>query len=202
MTSLAAGSSRYEHLLQRPQDRTHGLRIQLAERFEQPLSIDRAQLIEGDKAGAALETASRPPWVGATAGGHRRDDHRPEVLVQFVRRHDDAWSGLLDFTAQGGVEPNQADVPVRSGLPPLPLLAIEPSRRGLVKEPIFRPGPHPWRGCRPTSSRVPHRFDDQSTWFSMELHFVREFRFIEQRLRNTNPARVCRSERCVSSPSL
>jgi hypothetical protein len=52
MTYLAAGSSRCEHLLQRPQHRQHGLRIQFAERFEQPLRIDGAQLIEGDNAGA------------------------------------------------------------------------------------------------------------------------------------------------------
>jgi hypothetical protein len=58
-----AGSSRCEHLLQRPQHRQHGLRIQFAERSDQPLSIDGAQLIQGDNAGAALETASRPPWA-------------------------------------------------------------------------------------------------------------------------------------------
>jgi hypothetical protein len=77
----------------------HRFRIELPERFEQAPGIDRAQLIEGNRASAASEAASRPPRVQAPAGGHGRDDHGPEMLVQFVRRHDDAGSRLFDFTA-------------------------------------------------------------------------------------------------------
>ena len=50
-------------VLQRPQDGHHRFRIERAERFDQARRIDRAQLIESDKASAALEAASRPPRV-------------------------------------------------------------------------------------------------------------------------------------------
>ena len=90
MTYLAIDSSRCEHLLQGPQHREDGWRIQLPERFEQALGIDRAQLIQGNEAGAALEAAPRPPRIRAPPGRHGRDDHGPEMLVQFVRRYDDA----------------------------------------------------------------------------------------------------------------
>src|SRR5262245_42692674 len=99
MTSLVASASLREHFLQCSQHRKDSLRIQLANRFNQALSIDRPQLIKGDKACAPLEPAPRPPWVRATAGGHRRHDHRPEMLVQFVRRYDEAGSRFLDFAA-------------------------------------------------------------------------------------------------------
>src|SRR6266851_7815013 len=130
MTSPDASSSRCEHLLQGPQHREDGLRIQLPERFEQALSIDRAQLIQGNEAGAALEAAPRPPRIRATPGRHGCDDHGPEMLVQFVRRYDDAGSRLLYFTAQRGVESNQVDVPAANRA--LPYRHSHSSRSNLV----------------------------------------------------------------------
>jgi hypothetical protein len=67
-------------------------------------------LIERYESRATLETASWPPGVRAPAGGHRCHDDGPQVLVQFVRGHDDARPRLLDFAAQSRIESNKEDV--------------------------------------------------------------------------------------------
>jgi hypothetical protein len=41
---------------------------------------------------------------------HWRDDDRPQMVIQFVRRHDHTWPRLFDFTAKRGIESNEMDL--------------------------------------------------------------------------------------------
>jgi hypothetical protein len=97
------------------QDREDDPRIELTEWFEQALGIDGPQLIERHEPGAALKPAPRTPRVGASTGCHGRYNNRAEVIVQFVRRDNHAWSRLFDFTAQRGIEPNEVDLATNDG---------------------------------------------------------------------------------------
>lgn len=98
---------------------------------------------------------------------------------------------LISLPSVGRVEPGtRARGQSGVALPPLPVLAIEAGGRRLVKEPVVRVGVDPLCGGRPALARVPHRFDDQPTWLGVELHLVRELRFLEQRLGNADAARV------------
>jgi hypothetical protein len=67
---------------------------------------------------------------------------------------------------------------------------IELRGRRLVEEPIIAAGPHALCGCRPPAPWMASGLDDQPARFSMELNFFRKIRLIEQRLGDTNPARI------------
>ena len=92
------------------------LAVQLSESLNEALHIDSPKLIECNEPRAALEPASRTPRVRAPASCHRCHDDGAEMLVQFVRRHDHAWSRLLDFTTERGIEANQIDLPTTDHL--------------------------------------------------------------------------------------
>jgi hypothetical protein len=82
----------------------------LPERLHEALRIDRPKLIERHKTYAALKTASRTPRVRTSTGCYRRHDDCPEVIIQFVRRHDHAWPRLPDFATERGIESNEMDL--------------------------------------------------------------------------------------------
>jgi hypothetical protein len=88
-----------KHVLKALQYRNNGAVIEGAEQLHYALDIDSPQLVERDESRATLETAPGPPGIGAPAGCHRCHDDGPQVLVQFVRGHDNAVSRLLDFAA-------------------------------------------------------------------------------------------------------
>jgi hypothetical protein len=99
-----------EQLLQTFEDREHGPFLKLPEGLRETLHINRPELIERHKTRATLKSAARSPRVRASAGGHGRDNHSPEVFVQFVRRYDHAGARLLDFAAERGIESNEKDL--------------------------------------------------------------------------------------------
>lgn len=75
----------HEHLLQALEDNAEGLGVELPERFQQPLGAGRSQLIE-------------------------RDDYSSQVIVDLLRRDHQTRLGLLDLTAEGRIESDQAKV--------------------------------------------------------------------------------------------
>jgi hypothetical protein len=50
----------------------------------EPTAVNSAELIEDDEPILLLEAASDTERVGVTAGGHRRDDERTQMVVQLV----------------------------------------------------------------------------------------------------------------------
>ena len=99
-----------EHVLQAFEDRENRLSFKLPERLHEALRINRPKLIERHEACASLKTTSRTPWVCTSASRHRRDDDCPEVIIQFVGRHDHAWPRLPDFATERGIESNEMDL--------------------------------------------------------------------------------------------
>jgi len=61
------------------------LRCEPTEPAEKALGIDCPELIQSDEARSALKATGHPPWICAPACRHRRDDHRAQMLVEFVR---------------------------------------------------------------------------------------------------------------------
>jgi hypothetical protein len=106
-SNLSAGASFGKHLLKPSQNCRYGVRCQSAERANQALDIDRTKLIQRYVTGTTLKTARHSPWIGTPGGRHRRDDHSAQVLVQFVRGHDETGTSLLDFAAEGGIQTDE-----------------------------------------------------------------------------------------------
>jgi hypothetical protein len=99
-----------EHFLQAFQDGENGLAVEFSEPLHKALHVDSPKLIECNEPRSALEPAPRPPRVRAPASCHRCNDDGPQMLVQFVRRYDHAWTRLLDFAPHGGIEWDQIDL--------------------------------------------------------------------------------------------
>ena len=101
---------RREHFLQDGEDGCECAGRYTSEPFHQPLTVDRAKLIDSHVSGPLSKAASHTPGVGLSPGRHRRDDHCPEMLIQLIRRDDQAGSCFSDFAATGRIEFNQIDV--------------------------------------------------------------------------------------------
>src|SRR5215213_7316589 len=60
--------------------------IERAEEFNESGLVYRAELIESDAAGCPLKRAGNAERIRFGGGGHRRDNHRADVMSQFIRR--------------------------------------------------------------------------------------------------------------------
>lgn len=96
-----------EHLLQACKNCFHRCRMESSETLEETLAIDGPELVQRHKSGALLETARNTPRVGVSAGCHRGNDGRSQVLIQFIGRDDHARPGFMDFTAKRWIETDQ-----------------------------------------------------------------------------------------------
>jgi hypothetical protein len=52
---------------------------------EKAFGIDRAELVLSDEARSALKATRHSPWIGPSAGRHRRDDLSAQIFVELVR---------------------------------------------------------------------------------------------------------------------
>lgn len=185
---LVRGSLFGKHFLQTGQHGVHRFGRQRAQVLHQPLTIDGPQLIEDDVSGSALEAASDPPRIRASAGRHRRDDDRVEMRVQLVGRYDDARPRLLNLTAKGGVETDEVNV--SAGSLPAPIPVVEARRSGDVEHHVVFSLMHRSRLDRPPGSGPCRGADDDAARFGAQFDFFRQVGLIEQDLRYANPARI------------
>src|SRR5690606_25943483 len=82
----------------------------LPEPPDTPFAVDRAQLVQHDVATLLLEPAGHPKRVRMAASRQRRHDERSQMLVQLIRRNDDAGPRLLNRTAARRVELHEVDL--------------------------------------------------------------------------------------------
>ncbi len=101
---------RRKHFLQDRENGGQGSRGDSAEPSDEALVIDRAQLVECDEPCTAAEMTPHTPRISLSSRGHWRDDHRPQMLIELVGRHDHTRSGFADFTASGGIEFDQVHI--------------------------------------------------------------------------------------------
>lgn len=99
-----------EHLLQDIQRFRQGGGTHLPETANQTCPVNSPELVEHDVPVLLLEPAGDAERVGVAPCGHWSDQERTEVLVQLIRRDDDAGSGLSDLTTLGWIEGNEVDV--------------------------------------------------------------------------------------------
>jgi hypothetical protein len=99
-----------KHFLQNVSDVTDSLRRQTTEAFHQSFRIDRPKLIQRHKTRLLVEPAWNPPGVRPAARRHWCHDRRAKVLIELVRRHDNARTGLPDLTAECGIQSYQVHV--------------------------------------------------------------------------------------------
>lgn len=81
----------------------------LSESPDQTHPVDRAQLVEDDLSGLALEPARYARRIDPALGCHRRDNHRGDMAIHLIRRHHEVRPSLLDFSADGGARIFGAD---------------------------------------------------------------------------------------------
>lgn len=84
--------------------------IHCAQAFDQAGFVDRAELIEHNLAHLASKADRNAGGIGPTFRGHRRNDHRVDVAVQFIGRNDRTGAGLSDLSSFRGIETNEIDV--------------------------------------------------------------------------------------------
>ena len=99
-----------EHFLQSGQSAPQGGWRELSKLSHQTPAIDRTNLIKNYVPYPALEAAGYTERVRVTSGCERCHDKRPEVIVQFIGRDDDAGPGLLNFASPSRVETNQENI--------------------------------------------------------------------------------------------
>ena len=92
-----------EHLLKNLEHLPDGGCGEPAKPPEQALNVDRAELIEDHESCAVSKPTRNAPWRSVAAGRHWRHDHGTKVLVEFVRRDDEAGPGLADFASKNGI---------------------------------------------------------------------------------------------------
>ena len=135
---------------------------------------------------------SGPPRVRTAASCHPRDDDGPEMIVQFVRRHDHARSRFrISLTSVGSSRTRWTGPrPIADRLPPLLFLAIERGGRRFVEESVVAASPHAPCRRRPPAASMTSGLNNQPAGLGVELRFFRKIRFIDQRLGNPNPPRI------------
>ena len=99
-----------EHFLQDTQRFRQGGGTDRPETANQPCPIYSPELVEDDVAVLLQEPARDAEGVGVAPRRHWSDEKRTEVLVQLIRRDDDAGSCLTDLATLGWIERNEVDV--------------------------------------------------------------------------------------------
>ena len=157
------------------------------------LNIHSTKLVRGDKSASALETARNSPWISVPSGGHRRDDNRTQMVVQFIWRHDKTWPCLTNFATPSRIELHQVNV--TSGwhgrfLSPLPIFLVEPGRSGGIKETVFTSLMHLTSGGSPSRTRPASPANNNPTWLSVKFNFISELSLFQKHLRQTYTSRI------------
>ena len=182
-----------EHDPQLPQCIHHGPRLQPPKAPHKPMLVNCSDLIQGDEAGPALKPARRSPRVGLSAASHRGNDDRPKLLVQLVRRDDQARPRLPDLTASGGTQPDQMDfapLHTRQELP-LPLLIVEGSGLRRIEKPVVLKRAHLPSGIGPTATSLMARFGSRHhkpAGLGSNSHLLTEIRRLQESLGHSHPA--------------
>ena len=109
-------SSYGKHFLQNFHHGRHYGWADMTESLSNPFRINRPKLVNGHKSGLILKAACNTPGVGIPAGRHRRHNKCPQMLIQFIRRDNQARTCFLNLTSPCGVELNQANVPSPAGV--------------------------------------------------------------------------------------
>jgi len=104
-----SGGLRCEEFLQDFEHSPPGERIDPTEFFDKTRPIDRADLVENDLTRFAAESVRHAGGIGPPFRRHRGDEHRADVMVHLVRGNDEAWPGLADLPADGGIEGDTVD---------------------------------------------------------------------------------------------
>ena len=99
-----------EHLLQTVNDIAHRVRRQATEAFRKAFSVDGAKLVKRNEARSLLKTTENAPRIRLATSGQGRHDCRVQMLIELVRRHNDARACLSNFAAEGWIEPNEVNV--------------------------------------------------------------------------------------------
>jgi hypothetical protein len=98
-SGLFVSASFGEHLLQPSKHGGDRARCEVAERAEKAFGVDGTELIQSDEARSASKTTRHSPGVCPPAGGHRRDNHSAQVLVELIGGHHETWAGLLNLAS-------------------------------------------------------------------------------------------------------
>lgn len=106
-----------EHFLEPLKNGRHRVRREATEPATEPLGIDGPELIQCDETRSTLKATRYAPGIGSPARRHRHDDHGAQVLVQLVRRNDEAGAGLLDLAARRGIQPYEVHFAAGPGGP-------------------------------------------------------------------------------------
>jgi hypothetical protein len=119
------------------------------------------------------------------SGGHRRDDNRTRVVVQFIWRHDKTWPCLTNFATPSRIELHQVNI--TSGwhgrfLSPFPIFLVEPGRSGGIKETVFTSLMHLTSGGSPSRTRPASPANNNPTWLSVKFNFISELSLFQKHL--------------------
>lgn len=99
-----------EEFSEQGEDMRFGGRIDLADAFDQARLVHRSDLIQHDLTRFTFESNRHTGGVGTALGGHGGHDDGVDMVIDFVRRNDEAVAGLADFTALGVVEAHEIDL--------------------------------------------------------------------------------------------
>lgn len=100
-----------EHLLQHPENPPHRRRRQRAERASNTLLVHGPKLIENHESPPSPKSAGDAEGIGMPFRRERGHDERPEMVVEIVRRNDDAGPGLADLSATCRIEVDRENLP-------------------------------------------------------------------------------------------
>lgn len=99
-----------EELCEQSENMRSGGFIDLADALDQPGLVHCPDLVQHDLPGFSFKSKRHAGGVRTSLCGHRCHDDGVDMMVHFVWRNDETRAGLADFTAFGGVEPNEKDV--------------------------------------------------------------------------------------------
>ncbi len=146
-----------------------------------------------------LNQAPNAPWKDTPARRHRRHDEGSQVLVEFVRRHNDARPHLLNLAAERRIESNQIHLAAQHHERQSTwsnCVAVVWSRIYVVAARVHRAGFEGPAGAWPR-----RRAHHDSTRFGAQFDFVRESDPIEKQFGHSDATGVARCERFGSSSS-
>jgi hypothetical protein len=110
LASAPASSSDREHLLQNVQYRRQCVRADAAEPLRDPFVVNRAELVQCNKTSSILKATSDAPGIRLTTGGHRSNDYGAKMLIQLVRRYNQARTRFSNLASASRVKPDETDI--------------------------------------------------------------------------------------------
>ena len=105
--SILAASGK--NLLQRFEGCSQNCGANVAQSFDQPDLVQRAELIQQNEAALSLKSYGDSKRRRPGSSGHGSVNHGGQLVAHFRWRYDQARAGFMDLTAHGGVERDQPD---------------------------------------------------------------------------------------------